>query len=226
MKCLEKLINGLVVSCQPVDDGPMDREDIIVAMAQAAVIAGAAGLRVEGAANVKAVRTVTTVPIIGIVKRDLDWTPVRITTSLDDVRSLVLAGADIIGYDATARPRIDTREEILRCILTEGVCAMADCATLQDGIGALATGAQIIGTTLSGYTEDTMLHGDEPDLELVSSFKKLGGFVIAEGRYNNPSLAAEAIKYGADCVTVGSAITRLEHITGWFKDAITRAQSK
>lgn len=226
MPLLERLKDGLVVSCQPVDHGPLDRPDFVAAMARAAVSAGAAGLRIEGIENVKSVRAVTSVPIIGIVKRDLGWTPVRITTSCDDVRALIAVGADVVGYDSTSRPRPDSREKILNCILDEGALAMADCATLQDGIEALFGGANIIGTTLSGYTDDTISKGCEPDLELVSAFKKLGGFVMAEGRYNSPNLAAEAIKYGADCVTVGSAITRLEHITGWYREAISNACGK
>lgn len=220
---LEILRNGLVVSCQPVDHGPLDRPDYVAAMAQAAVAAGAVGVRIEGVENVRYVRAVTSVPIIGIVKSDLAWTPVRITTSCDQVRALITAGADIVGYDATERPRPESREQILNCILKGKALAMADCATLKDGIDALTKGAHIIGTTLSGYTEDTRVQGNEPDFELISAFKGLGGFVMAEGRYNSPELAAEAIRRGADCVTVGSAITRIEHVTGWFRKAISEA---
>ena len=43
---------------------------------------------------------------------------------------------------------------------------------------------------------------------------------MAEGRYNTPELAALAIENGAYAVTVGSALTRLEHIVGWFVSAI------
>ena len=102
---------------------------------------------------------------------------------------------------------------------------MADCATVEDARAALAGGAQIIGTTMSGYTEETSMHGDNPDLSLVSDFRNLGGFVMAEGRYNTPQLAAAAILAGADCVTVGSALTRLEVVTGWFADAVAGARS-
>lgn len=225
MDCLEKLRSGLIVSCQPVSAGPMDRRDIITAMAQAAIVGGAAGVRIEGVDNVKAVRTVITAPVIGIVKRDNDWTPVRITPSISDVEALILAGADIVGYDATPRPRIDSRGDILRCILDNGAYAMADCATLQDGVEALAGGAQILGTTLSGYTQETAGYCVEPDFGLVGEFRELGAFVVAEGRYNNPDLASAAMKNGADCVTVGTAITRLEHVTGWFSSAVRGGQA-
>ena len=45
---------------------------------------------------------------------------------------------------------------------------------------------------------------------------------MAEGRYNTPQLARKAILAGANAVTVGSAITRIENITNWFVKEITR----
>ena len=48
---------------------------------------------------------------------------------------------------------------------------------------------------------------------------------MAEGRYNTPELAQKAIEIGADAVTVGSALTRLEHIVSWFAKAIQSAES-
>ena len=46
----------LLLLDQPVDDGPMDKPEIVAAMAQASVIGGAAGLRIEGVENLKATR--------------------------------------------------------------------------------------------------------------------------------------------------------------------------
>lgn len=224
MDVLALLQGGLVASCQPVDDGPMDRPDIVAAMARAAVAGGAVGLRIEGIDNLRAVRPVVNVPIIGIVKSDLPDSPVRITVRLDEVRALAGAGADLIAYDATPRPRPDSREAVLTEILRLGRLAMADCATVADGRAALAGGAAIIGTTLSGYTADTEGQHDGPDFSLIAAFRRLGGFVMAEGRINTPELAAQARLAGADAVTVGSALTRLEHVTGWFATAIRCAK--
>lgn len=225
MSALNKLRGGLVASCQPVDHGPMDRPEIVAAMAQAAVAGGAAGLRIEGVANLRAVRPLVDVPIIGIVKRDLPDTPVRITVTVDDARALIAAGADIVACDATERPRPDSLADVLAAIREGGALAMADCATLKDARAALRQGAAIIGTTLSGYTEETANGDPAPDLALIVDFRRLGGFVMAEGRINTPELAAQAMTAGADAVTVGSALTRLEVVTGWFADAIRdRAQ--
>jgi N-acylglucosamine-6-phosphate 2-epimerase len=220
MSTLKALRGGLVASCQPVDGGPMDRPDIVAAMAQAVVAGGAVGLRIEGVENLLAVRPVVGVPIIGIVKTDASDTPVRITVAVDDAKALISAGADVVAYDATARPRQHSRDQVLRAILDGSTLAMADCASLEDAQYALSGGAQILGTTLSGYTEETATSDIGPDLDLVSAFHALGIFVMAEGRYNTPAQAAQAISAGADCVTVGSALTRLEHVTRWFADAI------
>ncbi|SFD33643.1 Putative N-acetylmannosamine-6-phosphate epimerase, partial [Tropicimonas isoalkanivorans] len=91
MKVLQQLKSGLVASCQPVDDSPMDRPEIVAAMAQAAVAGGAAGLRIEGIENLRATRPLVRVPIIGIVKRDLSDSPVRITVTVEDARALIAA---------------------------------------------------------------------------------------------------------------------------------------
>lgn len=203
----------------------MDTPAIVAAMARAAVAGGAVGLRIEGVANLRAVRPVVDVPIIGIVKSDLSDTPVRITVTVDDALALADAGADIIAYDATARPRPSSHEAVLAAILGAGRLAMADSSSLEDGRIALIGGAAILGTTLSGYTAETEGLNDGPDFALIKAFRQLGaGFIMAEGRINTPELAARAMAAGASAVTVGSALTRLEHVTGWFADAIKAAR--
>lgn len=224
MDILSRIRGGLVASCQPVDDGPMDRPEVVAAMAQACVAGGALALRIEGVDNLKAVRPVVNVPIIGIVKSDLSDSPVRITVRVSEALALAEAGADVIAYDATNRARPDSKEAVLAAILGAGKIAMADSSMLEDGKLALAGGAQILGTTMSGYTAETADRGDEPDFQLIREFKALGAFVMAEGRFNTPALAAAAMQAGADAVTVGSALTRLEHVTSWFAHAIRDAR--
>jgi N-acylglucosamine-6-phosphate 2-epimerase len=105
-----------------------------------------------------------------------------------------------------------------------GRLAMADCAEASDGRTARELGVEVLGSTMSGYLGEAIPEG--PDLNLVAALAKLGGFVIAEGRYHIPALAARAIATGADAVVAGSAITRPEHITRWFVDALATAQSR
>ncbi|WGE33698.1 N-acetylmannosamine-6-phosphate 2-epimerase [Actinobacillus genomosp. 1] len=219
---LNTIRHSLIASCQPVDDGPMDKPEIVAAMAQASLIGGAAGLRIEGVDNLKATRPTVKAPIIAIVKRDLPDSPVRITPFLQDIEDLAAAGADIIAVDGTERVRPVTIEEALKRIHELGCLAMADCSTLAEGLYCQQLGFDIVGSTMSGYTGGEVPH--EPDYQLVKDLKAAGCFVMAEGRYNSPQLAKTAIEIGADCVTVGSALTRLEHIVGWFADEIKTAK--
>ena len=158
---------GLIVSCQPVPDSPLDKPEIVAAMALAAEQAGAVAIRIEGVANLQATRAVVSVPIIGIVKRDLEDSPVRITAYIEDVDALAQAGADIIAIDGTDRPRPVPVETLLARIHHHGLLAMTDCSTPEDGLACQKLGAEIIGTTLSGYT--TPETPEEPDLALVKT---------------------------------------------------------
>lgn len=215
---LSRLRGQLIVSCQPVPGGPMDRPDIVAAFAQAALNGGAAGLRIEGIANIVAVRQMTTAPVIGLIKRDLADSPVRITPFAQDVHDLVAAGADIVAFDATERARPEPLAALIAAIHARGALAMADCACVADGVRAQASGVTVLGSTMSGYTGGEVPQG--PDLALVAELSATGGFVVAEGRYHTPAQAAQAIAAGASAVVAGSAITRTEHVTGWFVRAI------
>jgi len=103
---LEALAKRLVVSCQPVTGGPLDSPAIVAAYVRAVEAGGAAGARIEGFANLRAARAATARPIIGLVKRDLEDSPVRITPFVEDVRQLAELGADIVAFDATERARM------------------------------------------------------------------------------------------------------------------------
>lgn len=218
---LKRLEQGFVASCQPVDGGAMDHPHIVSAMAQACVQGGAVALRIEGIANLKATRPMVKVPIIGIIKRDLNDSPVRITPYIEDVIALAQAGADIIAFDGTFRTRPTTIEKLLHAIKQHGCLAMADCSNLDEGLTCKQLGVDIIGSTLSGYVGKEV--PEQPDLQLVRDLRQAGCFVMAEGRYNSPELARQAIEHGAHSVTIGSAITRIEHICQWFSQAVHSA---
>ncbi len=218
---LNQLDHQLIASCQPVDNGPMDTPEVIARMALACRDGGAAAVRIQGVINVAEVAGVLDIPIVGIVKRDLPDSDVRITPFLEDVYALAEAGAKIIAYDATQRKRPVPTSELVAAIHRCGCIAMADCATLEDGILAAEMGVELIGTTMSGYTGGPV--PKEPDYRLIHDLAERGYKVVAEGRFNQPDLASKAISQGAYCITVGSAITRVEHICQWFSDAIDEA---
>ena len=114
---------------------------------------------------------------------------VIITPLLKDVDRVIKSGADIVAYDATNRKRPVPTKEIVSKIKNANRLAMADCANLNDARNALDEGADIIGTTLSGYIGIPVKDTYKPDINLIRKFKKLDCFVMAEGRYNSPLLA-------------------------------------
>jgi N-acetylmannosamine-6-phosphate 2-epimerase / N-acetylmannosamine kinase len=219
---LQHLAGGLIVSCQPVPGGPFDAVEGVVAFARAAQASGARALRIEGAANVAAVVRECGLPVIGLIKRDMTTSKVRITPLLEDVAALADAGAAIIAVDVTARTRPVPVAALLQAVRARGRLAMADAATFAEARQAVEDGADLVGSTMSGYTGDGPVP-TLPDLALVRALAGLGVPVMAEGRYNAPELAAQAIRAGATAVVVGSAITRPEHITTWFRAAVENA---
>ena len=98
----------------------------------------------------------------------------------------------------------------------------ADVATFAEGIAALEAGADIISTTLFGYTQETMVpqtHG--PGLELLKELVSHSTVpVILEGRVWDPDEVKQGFELGAYAVVVGSAITRPILITERFVKAI------
>jgi N-acetylmannosamine-6-phosphate 2-epimerase/N-acetylmannosamine kinase len=217
----EDICNNLIVSCQPVPGGPMDSADFVVGFAKAALAAGAKALRIESVAYLKAVRPIVGVPIIGIVKRDLDDSPVRITPFIADAEALADAGADVVAFDATNRVRPATVAALVQAVKAKGRLTMADCSSFEDAERALAAGVDFVGTTLSGYVGGP--EPTEPDVALIAELRKLTPYVIAEGRIRSPEQAAEAVRAGAYAVVVGSAITRTEHATAWFHESLEKA---
>ncbi len=224
---LQGLSGGLIVSCQPVPDGPMDQDEIVLAMALASQAGGAAAVRIEGARRVALVASQVQIPVIGIVKCELPNSPVRITPRCEDVMALADAGAWMIATDVTHRPRPEPIQNLLDIIHARGCLAMADCATVGEGLSAHHMGFDCVGSTLSGYTEDSPAAADAPpDKDLVSRLSSEGAWVIAEGRIASADIAAQALTWGAKAVTVGSALTRLELMVALYAKVMQSAPRK
>jgi len=216
---------ALVVSCQARADNPLHGPVYMSAMAQAAEAGGARGIRANGEADVAAIRAVTRLPIIGIAKVWDDRFPVYITPGFAQAAQVAGAGADVVGIDATPRPRNgEPVERLIGRIRSElGREVFADIATLEEGRAACAAGATYVATTLAGYTEETAARKtDGPDLELLSALvAEVPAPIVAEGRFDTPDLVAEAFRRGAHAVVVGTAITNPREITKRFVQAVS-----
>jgi N-acylglucosamine-6-phosphate 2-epimerase len=222
---LQSLQGGLIVSCQAAPGSPMDRPDILAAFARCADEAGAVGIRANHGPNIAAIRAAVRLPVIGIKKREVEGFEVYITPEWQDVLEAHQAGAQIIALDATDRPRPgpDDFATLTRRIHEElGALVMADISTLEEGFAAEDAGADIIATTMSGYTPATAdRNAAGPDLWLVGQLsKETQTPVICEGRVHTPAHAQAALNAGAHAVVVGTAITAPTWITEQFVSAL------
>lgn len=220
-RVLRDITGGLVVSCQAPVGSPLRDPAIVALIAQAAILGGAVGLRVNGPDDVAAVRAITALPIIGLHKvrgehRNL------ITPGVELARGLLKAGADMIAVDGTAEVGALVPDLIPAVIAELGCPVMADIATYDEGIAAHDAGAHVVGTTLSGYTVATMDGIEAPDLALIRRLAERGVPVIAEGRYRSPGQVAAAFEAGALAVVVGGAITDPLSTTQRFAAATPR----
>ena len=222
---LDQMRGGLVVSCQAYPGEPMLDPRTMTQVARSAVIGGAVGIRAKGLDDLSSMRPEIDVPLIGLVKVAGD--DVFITPTLSDCLAVAEAGADVVALDGTRRRRPDglsLAETItgLRDWFPK-VLVMADCGSAADAKAAVAAGADIIGTTLAGYTGERA-PTDGPDWELVDQVVALSDRpVLVEGRVHTLDQAAEAIRRGAWAVVVGTAITHPSSITSWFASAVRSA---
>lgn len=224
---LEQLRGGLVVSCQAYGDEPMNDAETMTKVALSAVTGGAVAIRAQGIGHLERMRPLLDVPLIGLWKDGKDG--VFITPTLEHALAVAATGAEIVALDGTSRPRPDglTLAETIRGLRAQhDVLVMADVSTFDEGVAAVEAGADIVGTTLSGYTPYTV-KTDGPDLDLVGRFaSELDVPVVAEGRIHSLEAAAEAMRRGAHCVVVGTAITHPSSITSWFAEAVGDAMQQ
>lgn len=224
---LNRLKNGLIVSCQAFEDEPLYGSDIMAKMAVAAKKGGAIGLRGCWPRDIKAMKAATDLPIVGIYKvmnKSTDiFKDIIITPTFETARAIHEAGADIIALDCTKRRNSIETERLIYKIKTElKTIIMADISTFEEGIDAAKFGADIISTTLSGYTNYSN-QSLEPDYRLVQELaEKLDSPINAEGRYWEPQQMIKAFECGAWTVTIGGAITRPQLITKRFTDKLNQ----
>ncbi len=225
---ISKLKQGLIVSCQAEGEAPFNSPEGVTMFAKAAIAGGAVGIRSEGIEKTKMILGSVNVPVIGLIKSTFDDGSVRITGSFSDVDDLSFIGCPIIAVDGTFRKREGlTGPEFIHRIKSEFIAfIMADIAKEDEALECEQAGADLISTTLNGYTPETVndkIHS--PNFELVKTLlKKIKKPVIAEGRINSPEAAKKMIELGAYAVVVGTAITRPQIITSWYVDAIKKTK--
>ena len=219
---LEALRGRLIVSAQAYPGEPMRDPRTMAQVAASAVIGGAAAVRVQGLGDIQATRSAVDVPVIGLWKDGKDG--VVITPTYQHAYAVALAGSHIVALDGTRRERPDglsLAETVERLHEQTNALVMADCGSLDDAKAAADAGADIVGTTLAGYSGERPAT-EGPDLELISAIRaaELPALLVAEGRIHTPLHATAAREAGADSVVVGTAITHPATITSWFTEAV------
>lgn len=224
---LQKLRNKVIVSVQAQDTEPLNKPEHLLAMSLSVINGGAAALRLCSVKNIKYICKKVGVPIIGLTKTEP--TPINfldavfITPTIKDTKELLKTGIECIAIDGTSRKRVDgsTLKDQIDLIKEEDRLVVADIPTFEDGMNASELGADIVSTTLSGYTKETRHKLNEgPDFELLSQLSKESPVpIILEGRIWSIEDVKTAFEMEAFAVIIGTAITRPHLITKRFVSA-------
>lgn len=222
---LRQIKGGLIVSCQALKDEPLHSSYIMSRMAFAAKEGGAVGIRANTPEDIKEIKKVVDLPIIALYKQDYEDSPIYITPTEREIELLMEVEPEIIALDATNRihPSGMKLDEFFGTIRKRypNQLFMADCATYEEGIHAQKIGFDIIGTTLSGYTQDT-IGTSLPNFNLIKQLtQKLTVPLIAEGGIWELKDLQEIMKEKVHAVVIGSAITRPRDITRRYVKAIS-----
>ena len=224
---ITSLAGGLIVSCQAYPGEPLRDPMIMSRMAEAAVRGGAVGIRAQGPDDIRLIHQHVRVPQIGLWKIGSDG--VFITPTLEHALAVVDAGAEIVAVDGTRRERPDglTLAETIAAVHDRtAALVMTDAGDVDDGLAAQDAGADLVGTTLSGYTGSRPTT-DGPDLDLIHALAgRLDVPLLAEGRVHTPAQARACLDAGAHAVVVGTAITHPTTITSWFAEALTASRGR
>lgn len=221
---MQRIHGKLIVSCQALKEEPLHSSYIMSRMAYAAMLGGACGIRANSVEDITEIKKTVGLPVIGIIKKVYEGCDVYITPTVREVEALVGCGCEIIAMDATKRKRPDGRslEEVFPEIRRRypGQLFMADCSDTEEGMKAAGLGFDLIGTTMSGYTEYTK--GTKlPNYSMITELSKhCGRPVIAEGGIWSPGELKQALSCGAYSAVVGTAITRPMEITKRYTEAI------
>ena len=222
---LDRLRGGLVVSVQAYAESLLNTPETIALLARCAVENGAVGVRIEGVRRIAAVRAVVAVPIVGIIKCAHPGFDPYITTTRDEIAAVAEAGAEIVAFDATERTRFGgaSVRDLIDAAHAAGLVAMADCAIEADAAAAIAAEADLVATTLAGYTPGS--RGRElPALDLLTWIARRHPFPICEGGVGDPAAASAAFAAGARAVVVGTAITNVDALVRRFVAIAPRAR--
>lgn len=222
---IRKIKDQLIVSCQAVDNEPLNNVTAITLMAKAVIEGGAQALRLSQFEHIKSIQTITKLPIIGLIKKHYSNSEIYITPTIEEIDLLASLNIDCIAIDATLRERPkQSLKELVEYAKSKykNITLLADCSTIEEIINANEIGFDLVSTTMRGYTKYTL---NKTNIEnnyafIKEAIAKSKIPVIAEGKIEEPYQVKDILNLNAHAVVVGSAITRPQHITKKFLDYI------
>lgn len=227
---IEKMKGGLIVSCQFFKDEPIYTKDMAAIQAKSAQWAGAVGIRANSPEQIKQIKEVCTLPIIGLYKQWYKGSYVHVTPTMEHVDAIVEAGADIIAVDGTfelnhfGERGVDQIPKIKKKY--PNIPIFADCSCVEEAEMAAQYGAEIVATSLYGYTSKTA-HLEGANFRMLAEMcRKLKdkAYVIMEGHIMTPDDAMKAVFLGAHAVVVGGAINCSHLIAQRFVETLNKYQ--
>lgn len=210
----------LIASVQ-APEGPVDDARVLEALARASMQEGVGVVRLGHTLMGQDLG----IPAIGLIKKHYPDSEVYITPTSRELAELLKSPCKLIGLDGTGRPRPggETFAELVQMAHSAGRLVMADCDTPESAALAIRQGADFIGSTLAGYTENRAMT-DGPDFDALRGMLRAApGRVIAEGRYAEPWQAQAAMAMGAIAVTIGGALNDPHKQTERFLSAMRTA---
>lgn len=195
---IERLRGGLIVSCQARGDNPLAGSAYMLAMARAAVLGGAVGVRVEGPEDIRAVTRVLSVPVIGLYKVFYPGSDVYITPTLREVELVLACGAHIVALDATCRSRPAGRLPIV----SEAEAAGASVASASNTAGTTgvsvagaASMANTTGASVAGASSTANITGAAELRQALNLIHAAGRLAMADISTLDEALTAESLGF-------------------------------
>ena len=197
----------VIASAQASDGSAVDYPETLLQLAQASLDQGVEVVRLQGAENIRFMKEKLNVPIIGLIKKNYPGSDIYISATRHEVKRLLALECEIIALDATPdhRPDGSTFDHLVGLIQSQGRLAMADCDSEAAVDHAIKFHANIVSTTLAGYTKNRPMTVG-PDFDLIRYAVSKGAVVIAEGRFTQRWQVEAALAIGAKGVVIGGAL--------------------
>jgi putative N-acetylmannosamine-6-phosphate epimerase len=223
------LKGGLIVSCQAAREAPLHGPPFMAAMARAAQMAGAVGIRADGPLDIAAIKGEVRLPMLGIYKIRLpsQHPRVYITPTFEAAAEIARLGCEVVALHVLPEYDRDVaalRGRIRRIRSELDALVMADVATVADAEFAVREGADLVATTSFRYAyPGERVPG--PPIDLIRDLVRAVPVpVIGEGSFKTPEECARAIEAGAHSVVVGTALTAPEKVMAEFVQAMAQAR--